>query len=281
MFRKTEQNGAAEVYSTIRVEESGPVGVVTLDRPQRMNAWTPLMGVELRAAITALDARDDIRVIVVTGAGRGFCAGADLSPDVQAGSPRPNTDDRRDETPYWEMNTPIIAAMNGAAVGVGMTMPMQWDLRIVAEEAKYGFVFGRRGLLPELGSTWLLPRLLGLGQTMDLLLTGRIFTGREAAELGFANEAVPAAEVLDRALAIARDIAENVAPVSAALTKRLVHRFLTEPDRARAESVERRLSAWTTEQADLKEGAAAFFEKRPPKWQLSKNDDFPEDLFHA
>jgi enoyl-CoA hydratase/carnithine racemase len=269
------------VYSTILVQDSGPVGVVTLNRPERLNAWTPLMGVELRAALVALDARNDIRAIVVTGAGRGFCAGADLSPDVQAESPRPNLDDRSGETPYWQMNTPIIAAMNGAAVGVGMTMALQWDLRIVAEEAKYGFVFGRRGLLPELGSTWVLPRLIGVGNALDLLLTGRICTGREAAELGFANEAVPAAEVLDRALAIATDIAVNVAPVSAALTKRLVNRFLTEPDRDRAETVERRLSAWTTDQADLKEGAAAFLERRPPNWRLAKNDDFPEELFHA
>jgi Enoyl-CoA hydratase/carnithine racemase len=267
------------VYSTILVEDADQIGVVTLNRPHRMNAWTPLMGVELRDALIALDARNDIRAVVVTGAGRGFCAGADLSPDAQAESG--HSDDRRDEFPYWEMNTPIIAAMNGPAVGVGMTMPLQWDLRIVAEDAKYGFVFGRRGLVPELGSTWLLPRLVGLGTALDLLLTGRIFTGREAAELGIANEAVPAGEVLSRALEIARDIAANVAPVAAALTKRLVHRFLTEPDRAAAELVERRLAAWTAEQTDLKEGAAAFFEKRPPRWRLAKNDDFPEDLFHA
>lgn len=269
------------MYSTILVEDSGSVGLVTLNRPHRLNAWTPLMGVELRDALVSLDARNDIRAIVVTGAGRGFCAGADLSDDVQSESPRPNLDDRPDETPYWEMNTPIIAAMNGSAVGVGMTMAMQWDLRIVAEDAKYGFVFGRRGLLPELGSTWLLPRLVGLGRATDLLLTGRIFNGREAASLGIAGEAAPAGDVLDRAMAMASDIAENVAPVSAALTKRLVNRFLTEPDRARAETVERRLSAWTSEQTDLKEAAAAFFEKRPPRWRLAKNDDFPEELFDA
>lgn len=269
------------MYSTILVEDSGQVGVVTLNRPQRMNAWTPLMGAELRDALVALDARDDIRAIVVTGAGRGFCAGADLSPDVQSESPRPDLDDRSADKPYWEMNTPVIAAMNGSAVGVGMTMAMQWDVRIVAEDAKYGFVFGRRGLLPELGSTWMLPRLIGVARAMELLLTGRIFSGREAATIGVASEAVPSADVLDRAMTIARDIADNVAPVSAALTKRLVYRFLTEPDRARAEAVERRLSAWTADQADLKEGAAAFVEKRPPKWQLAKNDDFPEELFDA
>jgi len=267
------------VWSTILVEDSGGVGVVTLNRPQRLNAWTPRMGVELREAVATLDARDDVRVIVVTGAGRGFCAGADLSPDVQAEFSREDKEAWAGGTPFWELNTPIIAAMNGPAVGVGLTMALQWDLRVVAEDAKYGFVFGRRGLLPELGSTWLLPRLVGVERAAELLLTGRMFRGREAVALGVAAEAAPADEVLGRALDIARDIAENVAPVSAALTKRLVYRFLTEPDRARAEQVERGLSLWTSEQDDVKEGAAAFLEKRAPNWRLAKNGDFPEELF--
>jgi enoyl-CoA hydratase/carnithine racemase len=237
------------VCSTILVEDSGGVGVVTLNRPQRMNAWTPRMGVELRESVATLDARDDIRVIVVTGAGRGFCAGADLSPDVQAEFSREDKEAWAGGTPFWELNTPIIAAMNGAAVG--------------------------------LGSTWLRPRLVGVERAAELLLTGRIFRGREAVTLGVASEAVPADEVLDRALAIARDIAENVAPVSAALTKRLVYRFLTEPDRSGAERVERELSLWTSEQDDVKEGAAAFLEKRAPRWRLAKNNDFPMELFDA
>jgi enoyl-CoA hydratase/carnithine racemase len=266
------------VYSTISTEVSEGVGRVTLNRPERMNAWTPLMGLELRQAITALDSQDGVRAIVVTGAGRGFCAGADMSDDAQAAGPRPTVPPSED-VPYWEMNTPIIAAMNGAAVGVGMTMAMQWDLRVVAEGAKYGFVFNRRGLLPELGSTWLLPRLLGLGRAMDVLLTGRIFTGAQAVELGIANEAVAADQVLSRANAIAMDIAENVAPVSAALTKRLLNRFLNESDRERAEALERQLSAWTVDQADSKEGIAAFVEKRCPAWKLSKNTDFPQEYF--
>ncbi|BBZ15480.1 enoyl-CoA hydratase/isomerase family protein [Mycobacterium branderi] len=265
-------------YETISTEVSDGVGRVTLNRPERMNAWTPLMGVELRDAITDFDRRGDVRVILVTGAGRAFCAGADMSDEAQAASPRP-TAPPPDQVPYWEMNTPIIAAMNGAAVGAGMTLAMQWDLRVVAEGAKYGFVFNRRGLLPELGSTWLLPRLIGLGRAMDVLLTGRIFTGAEAVGLGIANEAVPADQVLSRANAIAADIAENVAPVSGALTKRLINRFLTEPDRQRAEAIERGLSAWTVDQADSKEGISAFVEKRPPAWKLDKNTDFPEELF--
>jgi enoyl-CoA hydratase/carnithine racemase len=256
------------------------VGVVTLNRPDRMNAWTPRMGAELEDAITSLDRSDDIHAIVVTGAGRAFCAGADIGDEAQAA--RADGDGpTRTGVPYWELNTPIIGAMNGSAVGVGMTMALQWDLRIVAEQAKYGFVFTRRGMLAELGATWLLPRLIGPGRAMDLLLTGRIITGAEAAALGVANEAAPAEQVLSRALAIARDIATNVAPVPAALTKRLVNRFLTEPDRRRAEAIEHTLSDWTVAQADLNEGVRAFLEKRPPQWKLAKNADFPEEEFHG
>src|SRR5208282_5530204 len=152
-------------YQVIRTEEDNGVGVITLNRPDRMNAWTWRMGMELRHAIAAYDARDELRAIVVTGAGRAFCAGADLESgaDTFAG-------DRRDELRQlqeelrpatkkepWEMNTPIIAAMNGSAVGVGMTMVMEYDIRIAAQDAKYGFVFNRRGVIPELGALWLVP----------------------------------------------------------------------------------------------------------------------------
>lgn len=269
------------MYSTILTDASDGVGFVTLNRPERMNAWTPVMGVELRSAIAEFDSQDGIRVIVVSGAGRAFCAGADVGDEAQAerraSAPAPPSQ----HVPYWELNTPIIAAMNGAAVGAGITMAMQWDLRIVAEEAKYGFVFNRRGALPELGSTWLLPRLLGLGRALDLLLTGRTFKGAEAVSLGVANEAVPADQVLSRATEIARDIAQNTAPVSTALTKRLVNRFLTEPDRQRAEALEKALSMWTVDQVDLNEGISAFLDKRSPEWKLSKNADFPEEMFGA
>src|SRR4051794_18918703 len=135
------------MYETILTEDSDGIALLTLNRPERMNAWTVTMGIEVRHAIAAFDARDDIRAIVVTGAGRMFCAGADLvdKPDGKA----PDLS-RAGTKPFWEMNTPIIAAMNGAAVGAGMTIAMQWDFRVMAEDAKYGFVFNRRGLLPEL-----------------------------------------------------------------------------------------------------------------------------------
>jgi enoyl-CoA hydratase/carnithine racemase len=264
------------MYETILTEEEDAVGIVTLNRPERLNAWTPRMGAELRHAITDLNSRDDIRAIVVTGAGRAFCAGADISDEAQADRSGGESLVER-EIPFWQMNTPIIAAMNGAAVGVGITLVMQFDFRVMAEDAKYGFVFNRRGLLPELGSTWIVPRLIGLAKAMDLLMTARIFTGAEAAEIGLANAAVPAGSVLERAMELARDIAANVAPASAALTKRLVNAFLVEPDREKAEALERDLFAWTLAQDDGKEGILAFFEKRPPQWKLSKHQ-LPEDL---
>jgi len=264
------------MYETILTDETDAVGIVTLNRPERMNAWTPRMGAELRHAVTAFDSRDDIRVIVVTGAGRAFCAGADISDEAQ--SDRSGGESLVEkEVPFWQMNTPIIAAMNGAAVGVGITLAIQFDFRVMAEDAKYGFVFNRRGLLPELGSTWIVPRLVGLAKAMDLLLTARIFNGAEAAEMGLANLAVPAESVLDRAMDLARDIAVNVAPASASLTKLLLNAFLVEPDREKAEAIEHDLFAWTLSQEDAKEGIAAFFEKRTPQWKHSKHQ-LPEDL---
>lgn len=271
-------------YETILTEEKDGVATITLNRPERLNAYTAQMGRELRRAIVDFDRRDDVRAIVVTGAGRGFCAGADLSSGADTFTGRsvmgesraePEVDDNR---PYWEMNTPIIAAINGSAVGVGMTMPMEWDIRIAAEDAKLGFVFTRRGVMPELSSHWMVPRVVGVSRGLELLMTGKIITGREAADIGLVSAALPAPEVLPAALELARDIAVNVAPVSAAIVKRLVYESLAEPDRRSAQQLESRLFGWTARQDDAREGPMSFLEKRPPQWKLSKNKDFPEDL---
>jgi len=273
-------------YEHILAEDKDGVATVTLNRPEHLNAWTWRMALEVRHSIAAYDARDDVRVIVVTGAGRAFCAGADLSGSRHASEAelaararveadlRPVSDE-----PYWTMATPLIAAMNGSATGIGMTLPMQFDLRIMAEGAKYGFVFNRRGFVPELGSTWIVPRLIGTAKAMDLLLTGRIFSGTEGAALGLASEAHPADQVLERAHEIARDIADNVAPVSAAVTKRMIYRNLAQDDRSAAVEREGALFAWSTQQEDGREGVAAFLGKRPPEWKMSKHADFPHELF--
>jgi enoyl-CoA hydratase/carnithine racemase len=151
-------------------------------------------------------------------------------------------------------------------------------MRIVAEDAKLAFAFNRRGVIPELGAEWLVPRVVGVARAFDLLVTGRTFSGRYAAEIGIANEAVPTAEVLARAHGVARDIATNVAPASATLVKQMIYRFLDEPERDRAERLVEQAFAWTTQQADAREGPVAFLEKREPRWKLAKNSEFPDEL---
>ena len=186
----------------ISVERRDRVAVVWLDRPERGNGFISDMQIELHERLAELDADNEVRAIVVTGRGRFFSTGADLEPgganfafdDEQLRGAR---DMMRDRPRPWRMRTPIIGAMNGAAVGLGLTFALQWDIRVVNESAKYGFVFTRRGLIPEQNSLWLLPKLVGLATATELLLTGRLFTGAEAKELGIAAHAVPGDEVLD------------------------------------------------------------------------------------
>jgi enoyl-CoA hydratase/carnithine racemase len=272
-------------FTQIVVERDGPVALVTLNRPDHMNAWTWTMSAELGRAFADLDADDSCRAIVVTGAGRAFCAGADLggggatfSGESRAIGTADDADSARRAVPAHQLRTPIIAAINGAAVGAGLTMTMEWDLRVANEDAKLGFVFNRRGIMPDADLLWLVPRLIGAAAAMDVLLTGRILRGREAAELGLVHRAVPGDQVVDAALELARDIAVNTGPVSAALTKKVLWEFLTEPDRGAAARRQHRMFAWTGRQPDAREGVVAFLEKRDPEWKLSKTDDYPTDL---
>jgi enoyl-CoA hydratase/carnithine racemase len=273
-------------YEQIVVERDGPVVLVWLNRPERQNAWTWTMSREMNDAFAAADADDDVRAIVVTGKGKQFCAGADLGSGGETFSGRGTSagtrDDRQDALrykPVQRLNTPVIGAINGGCVGAGLTMPLAWDIRIAAEDAKMGFVFNRRGIMPDADLIWWVPRLIGFSRAADLLLTGRIFTGAEAAEWGLVSRAVPREQVVDTALEMARDIATNVAPVSAAITKRLLHRFIVETDRRGALALQSKFFNWTGRQADAKEGVTAFLERRDPAWTLSKNDNFPEDIF--
>jgi enoyl-CoA hydratase/carnithine racemase len=277
-------------YRHLLIDDEPGVRVITLNRPEKMNAYNRRMGMEIRHAIGAADLEDDVRAIVVTGAGRAFCAGADLSPD--AGSFGSGTAEQKEEEtrftreltlpdakPYWEMNTPIIGAINGAAVGAGLTIPLQFDIRVVAEDAKLALSFNRRGVLPELNSPILVPQMVGMARGLDLLITGRTFLGRQAADWGLASEALPAAEVLPRALEIARDIAENTAPVSVAILKRLAWEGLNGGAFAAAQARNHALFDWVTKQLDAREGPRAFMEKRKPSWSLRKNADFPTERF--
>jgi len=176
------------------------------------------------------------------------------------------------------MRTPVIAAINGAAVGLGLTYPMLWDIRVAAEDAKLGFVFNRRGFLPEGNSLWLLSRLVGASVALELLLTGRTFSGREAAALRLVSRALPAAEVLAAAQAIGRDIAQNTAPASTAITKRLFYAQLESPDRLASRAEELDFVHWAMQQPDFREGMAAFREKRAARWTGNRIDDLPAGL---
>jgi enoyl-CoA hydratase/carnithine racemase len=175
------------------------------------------------------------------------------------------------------MRTPIIAAMNGSAVGMGITLPVSWDIRFAAADAKYGFVFTRRGLVPEAGSTWMLPRLVGVSQAMELLLSGRIFSGAEGAAMGLFSRALPADQVLPAAQEFARDLAAGTSAVSVAATKALVYNGLGQ-DREYSHAVEHQVFRWMGNQADAREGVTAFLEKRTPDWPLSKGNDHPPML---
>ncbi|MGH3319568.1 MAG: enoyl-CoA hydratase-related protein [Streptosporangiaceae bacterium] len=266
-------------YTTLLVDTDDGVATIWLNRPDRRNAFNATMSQELYDAFAAFEHDDDVRVIVVTGSGRYFSAGADLERGAGTFS-GPRTDDqaRAERIKPWTMSTPIIAAMNGSAVGMGLTLPLNWDVRFMADQGKYGFVFNRRGVIPEANSLWLAPRLVGLARSFDLLLSGRLFSGAEAEERGLATKALPADEVLPAAQELARDIAANTSPVSVAITKRLTYRFLMEPDREAAYAAERDAFRWMGKQPDAAEGVVSFLEKRAPQWTMSKTKDVPEQL---
>ncbi len=265
----------------IVVESDGPVATLTLNRPERLNAYTVAMGIEIYSAIAELDRREDVRAIIVTGSGRAFCAGADLEPGGDTFARErawQAAAELEAKVRPWNLSTPIIAAINGAAVGIGATLPLQWDIRIASERAKIGFVFTRRGILPEANSTWILPRLVGLAKAMDLLLTGRILTAAEALEHGIVSRVVPADELMATATNIARDIAENTAPASVAITKRLLWRQLSETSPVRAKALEDALFDWIGKQPDAAEGVLSFLEKREPRWTGSAASGLPPEI---
>ncbi len=265
---------------TVLCEVKASVAELTLNRPERLNAFTPQMGAELIGAFKRLDEDDSVRAIIVTGAGRAFCAGADLGGGQETFAGRKSGDAEevlprearvRDIQP-WKIRKPIIAAINGAAVGMGLTIPLQWDLRIAAKDAKLGFVFVQRGIVTELASTYILPRLVGIARASDLLLTGRIFLGEEAAQLGVVNEALERDQVLPRAREIARYIVEKCAPASVALTKRLIWEHLGFDDPLAASEREARALVRLGRLPDAAEGVMSFVQKREPEWKMKPSD---------
>jgi enoyl-CoA hydratase/carnithine racemase len=266
-------------YEQIRFAVAEQVATVTLNRPERRNAWTRRMGIELRDALRQADERDDIRAVVVTGAGRDFCVGADLEGGGTVFDEARAADGERAERlslAAWDVRKPVIAALNGAVAGVGATLPLQWDIRIAGESTRITFVFVKRGLVPEAASTWLLPRLVGMSRAADLLLTGRLVGAREALDMGLVSRVVPDAELLASAQALAREIAEQTGPVAVALTKRLLWHMAGEADPAAAERLDAQVFGWATQSPDAKEGIRAFLEKRPARWSMKPGADLPD-----
>lgn len=276
-------------YRDILYETDGPVLTITLNRPDKLNAYTAVMGAELEDAFTRADADDAIRAIIVTGAGRGFCAGADISAganafDAQSGNSASFGDQAARERrsggagfigAIYNCRKPSIAAFNGPAVGVGLTLTLPMDIKIAASTARFGFVFARRGLVPEAASAWFLPQLVGLSQALKWCLTGRVFNADEALAGGLLSEVVPPENVLERARALAREIAEETSPIAIALTRQMLWRFAGAPDYSELLKIDGVLAMQLGAGADVKEGVMAFLEKRKPQFPGKVSKDMP------
>jgi enoyl-CoA hydratase/carnithine racemase len=264
-------------WETVDYSIDRGVGTVTLNRPERMNAWNAQLQRDLSAVLEAADSDDGVRAVVLTGAGKAFCAGADLEKggatfDASKNESRRNREDHPRMLPH-QVRKPVIAAINGAAVGVGITLPLLADVRFVAVDAKISFAFVRRGMMPELASHYILPKIVGLSNASDLLLTGRMISGAEAAALGLATKALPREDVVAAAQERAREV-NLAAPVSVAIAKRMIWESLI-GDFDEISRKENALFAWLGGQPDAVEGITSFLERRDPQWKMSPVRDFP------
>ncbi|MEX0847733.1 MAG: crotonase/enoyl-CoA hydratase family protein [Ilumatobacteraceae bacterium] len=276
-------------YTQILWSVDDHVATITLNRPDQLNAFTNTMMRELIDAFDRVDADDDVRVVIVTGAGRGFCAGADLSGGGETFSG--GGSDERSAVPgvprdggglvslrIFECTKPVIAAINGPAVGVGITMTLPMDIRLVSENAKIGFVFARRGILPEACSSWFLPRLVGISQAAEWCYSGRVFGPQEAKDGRLVRSIHAPDDLLPAARAIAKEIVDNTAPVSIALTRQMLWRLLAADHPMEAHRVDSRGIAERGRSADAREGVTSFLEKRPPAFPVLVSDGLP-DIF--
>ena len=286
------------------LEIAGGIATLTLNRPDRMNAFTGRMMHELISAFDETDSRDDVRVVIVTGAGRAFCAGADLSAGAatfdyekrtdannsHAGTGSPLRADGsvdyaqeavrdgggRVTLRIFESLKPVIGAVNGAAVGIGATMQLPMDIRLASADARFGFVFARRGIVPEACSSWFLPRVVGISRAMEWCATGRVFGAAEALEAGLVRQVVPPEELMPAAIALAREIADNTAPVSVALTRQMLWRMLGADHPMEAHKLDSRAIYARGRQADAREGVMSFLEKRPASFPDRVSADMPD-----
>jgi enoyl-CoA hydratase/carnithine racemase len=273
-------------YSQILFDVDDHVATITLNRPDRLNAFTGTMMHELIDAFDRTDADDDVRAVIVTGAGRGFCAGADLGgggdtfakggSDVQTDVGVPRDGGGLVSLRIYESKKPVIGAINGAAVGVGVTMTLPMDIRLASDQAKFGFVFARRGIVPEACSSWFLPRLVGISQAAEWCYSGRVFPAQEALDGGLVRSVHGVDELVPAARAIAADIAENSAPVSVALTRQMLWRMLGAAHPMEAHRADSRGIALRGPSADAREGVESFLEKRPAAYTNRVSDELPD-----
>jgi enoyl-CoA hydratase/carnithine racemase len=276
-------------FTQILYDIADGIATITLHRPEKMNAFTHVMMNEMIAAFDLIDADDDVRVVIVTGHGdRAFCAGADLTPgdggrvfssgDVveTLSDPRVRDGGGLLTLRIYQCKKPVIAAVNGAAVGVGVTMQLPMDFRLASETARFGFVFARRGIVPEAASSWFLPRLVGPQQALEWCYTGRIFDAHEALKGGLVRSVHPADELLAEAHKLAREIADNTAPVSIALTRQMLWRNAAMPHPMDAHRVDSRAIYRRSKSGDAMEGISSFLEKRTPHYPDKVSSDMPD-----
>ena len=280
-------------FECILYDIKDKVLTITLNRPDRLNAYTGQMQSNLIEAFDKAGKDDDIRAIIVTGAGRGFCAGADLGAggntfNREVRNNKGETEGIKDD-PEWmrdgggrttlaifDCPKPIIAAFNGPAVGVGVTMTLPMDIRIASEEAKFGFVFARRGLVPEAASSWFLPRVVGINKALEWTFSGRVFSPEEAKEGGLIRSIHPADKLLEEANKIAQEIVENTSAVSVAMTRQMLWKLLGADHPMEAHKVDSRAIYELGQGGDAKEGVESFLEKRPPEFPSKVSEDMPE-----
>jgi enoyl-CoA hydratase/carnithine racemase len=278
---------SGSTFETLRWDLSGPVLTLTLHRPERMNAMTRAMRRELCQAVDLADAQDAVRAIVITGAGRAFCAGFDLSEGAQAFDPAAAARDAEsDEEPgrdgggvlalrLFASTKPLIAAVNGAAVGIGASMLLPMDIRIASRDARFGFVFARRGIVPDACASWFLPRVAGISKALEWSMGGHVFDAEEARAGGLVSELCEPGELLARAQSLAAEIATHAAPVSVALTRQLMWRMLGAPHPMEAHRLESAALRSRGASADAAEGVASFREKRPARFPDAVSTGMP------
>lgn len=269
-----------ETLANVRVAFDAHVAVVTLDRPP-VNAQTLSFQEEIAYAFDYLSDLDEVRAIVLTGAGKVFCAGVDLK--ERAGkdwAPAERRDSLRSARESYhavmECTKPVIAAINGPAVGIGATMTLPMDIRLASDSARFGFVFAARGIVPEAASSWFLPRLVGIQQALEWCYTARVFPAAEALDGGLVRSLHPPEDLLDAARTLATEIAANSAPVSVALTRQLMWKGLVADHPMEAHRIDSPGVTTTGSGADAREGITAFFEKRPPEWRQQVPGDLPD-----